>query len=120
MEISPTAIRALQLGSPGIERLQTAPTRPALENAEPSEMREKFQQFVAGTFFRTLLDAMRNTVEQGSLMHGGRAEEIFRAQLDQTLVDKMADSHGGGIADEMFQQFQQMMNWRPRKVEPIA
>jgi Rod binding domain-containing protein len=69
------------------------------------ELREKFNAFVAGTFFKSMLEAMRKTVGKNPLIHGGRAEEIFRSQLDNTLVERIADQSGDGISNKMFEQF---------------
>lgn len=69
------------------------------------ELRDKFNGFVAGTFFKAMLEAMRKTVGKNPLIHGGRAEEIFRGQLDNTLTERLAHSGGDGFADKLYEQF---------------
>jgi Rod binding domain-containing protein len=81
---------------------QTFDTNPAWAT---DELREKFNAFVAGTFFKSMLEAMRKTVGKNPLIHGGRAEEIFRSQLDNTLVERIADQSGDGFSNKMFEQF---------------
>lgn len=112
MEISPATLTAYQL-NPADARLQPAspPTildkdpRISKDQVSPDQLRDKFQEFVAGTFYKTLLAAMRKTVSGKSLVHGGRAEEIFQSQLDNTLTDQLANSHGSSLSDKMFEQF---------------
>lgn len=112
MEITPSAIHAFQIVASGMNAFSAPPAAPQRPdwNEKTGELEEKFQEFVAGTFFRTLLKSLRQTVHETKLIHGGKAEEIFREQLDQTISQQLADSHGGGVADEMFVQFQLMMN----------
>ncbi len=90
------------LGSTHAVVSQAFDTNPAWAT---DELREKFNAFVAGTFFKSMLEAMRKTVGKNPLIHGGRAEEIFRSQLDNTLVERIADQSGDGISNKMFEQF---------------
>lgn len=111
MEINPSFLHAQRLNSQGLMHLAQRPEDMAGRLAEGGDRtKEAFQQFVAGTFFRTLLQSLRNTVREQKLMHGGKAEEIFRAQLDQTISDRLAASHGAGVADDMYEQFQLQIN----------
>ena len=75
---------------------------------EPSdhELREVFQRFVGETFFGHLLAAMRKTVGKPAYMHGGRAEEVFQAQLDQVLSEHMTAASAESFAGPMFELFQ--------------
>jgi hypothetical protein len=73
---------------------------------QEAKVREKFNEFVAGTFYRTLLTEMRKSLHpEKALMYGGRAEEIFRAQLDQTLAERLAASHGESFSGKLYEQF---------------
>ncbi len=47
------------------------------------EVQETFERFVGVTFFRQMLKSLRNTQSQAAYFHGGRAEEVFRGQLDE-------------------------------------
>lgn len=80
------------------------------ELGAPDELRAKFQQFVAGNFYRTMLQALRKTTSNKGLIHGGRAEEIFRSQLDQTIADRFATAHGAALAEKMYEQFTRRLN----------
>lgn len=107
MNGSPAALGGSRLTPSSYDRL----TRPTQEAFDPNpawannELREKFNSFVAGTFFKSMLEAMRKTVGKNPLIHGGRAEEIFRSQLDNTLVERIADQSGEGFSNKMFEQF---------------
>lgn len=75
------------------------------------EVRETFEKFVGVTFFRQMLKSLRNTQSQAAYFHGGRAEEVFRGQLDEQLADTLAASHGKSIAGPMYESFE--MRLRP-------
>ena len=72
--------------------------------AEP-QLREVFDSFVGEVFYGQMLKAMRQTVGKPAYFHGGRAEEIFRGQLDQILAQRMAKTNTGGLTDSMFELF---------------
>jgi hypothetical protein len=38
-------------------------------------------------------------------MHGGHAEEVFQAQLDQVLTEKMADASASTFTQPMYELF---------------
>lgn len=90
-----------------------APQRPAEgrglqagENtADERRLRETFAQFVGEVFFGQLLKAMRKTVGEPAYFHGGRAEEVFRGQLDQVLAEKLARRSGAQLAGAMYELF---------------
>ena len=50
------------------------------------------------------MKAMRSTQEKPAYFHGGRAEEVFQGQLDQTLAQSMTAASADTIADPMFRQ----------------
>jgi hypothetical protein len=77
----------------------------SLDKDQLSE-REAFDQFVGGTFFRQLLGAMQKTVGKAPYFHGGQAEEVFRAQLNETLADKMAEATADQFTGPMYELFQ--------------
>ena len=79
------------------------------------ELREAFDSFVGQTFYGQMLKAMRSTVGKPAYLHGGQAEETFRAQLDQKLVEKMSDASASSFTGSMFDQFQQQINNLPRR-----
>lgn len=73
-----------------------------VEQAE--ELREVYREFVGKTFFGQMLKSMRSSVGKPAYFHGGRAEEVFRGQLDQHLADHMTEASASKLADPMFAQ----------------
>lgn len=91
--------------------LEMTLSRPAADNlpkaASPGdeETREAFQSFVGQTMFGQMLAAMRKTVGKPAYFHGGRAEEVFRQQLDQVLAEKLSSATADQFAEPMYELF---------------
>lgn len=75
------------------------------QHGDSLELREAFDDFVGQTFFAHLLKAMRQTTEKPAYFHGGRAEEVFQAQLDQHLVEEVSESSAKTFTEPMFELF---------------
>ncbi len=104
----------MQLGSIGTAAAQTAmagnpdsSSRQKLKSgaAPRSEMRSTFDSFVGETFYGQMLSSMRKTVGKAAYFDGGRAEEIFRGQLDQVISQKLATSTAESFSGPMFELF---------------
>lgn len=80
-----------------------APTAP---QADEPEVRKAFDDFVGEVFYGQLLKSLRSTQHEPAYFHGGRAEEMFQQQLDQTLVEHITQSQRPGFTDAMFELFQ--------------
>ena len=91
-------------------RLDRMPLEPAAANPpaarEPSQLEEKFQEFVGQTLFGQMLKSMRKTQHKPAYFHGGRAEEIFQQQLDQTIAEKMSRTTADKFSGPMLELFQ--------------
>ncbi len=89
------------------------PISPA-SKLDPKEeaLKQKFTEFVGDTFYRQLFKAMRAGTGKNAYMNGGQTEKIFQSQLDELLIQQMTQSRGGGLAAELFAQYQ-----RQRKSE---
>ena len=74
-------------------------------DAKQLEARDKFEEFVAGTFYSQMLKALRSAESKPAYFHGGQAEETFRGQLDQHVVESLAQKRGGGLAEPLFNAF---------------
>ena len=72
--------------------------------AEAKEARDALRSFVGEAFFGQMLKAMRSTLGKPAYFHGGRAEDVFRGQLDQTLAQEMTAASADKLADPMFRQ----------------
>lgn len=78
------------------------------------QLKEKFQEFVAGTFYAQMLKALHETHDKPAYFHGGQAEEIFQGQMDQQVATELSKSHGAAFSDPLFVTFQnQLKGIRP-------
>ncbi|MDA7977234.1 MAG: rod-binding protein [Pirellulales bacterium] len=66
------------------------------------EVREAFDRFVGTTFYGQMLSAMRKTVQEPAYFHGGRAEEMFRKQLDMVLSEELTKSGSGEFSESLY------------------
>ena len=115
---------------PSTTSLPIAETRPdsSVPNAHPTAQAEKVRaaltDFVGETFFRQMIKSMRTTLGRPAYFHGGRAEEVFRSQLDQALVEEMTAATASEVADPMFErQFPQLadlINEHRKSTEALA
>lgn len=69
---------------------------------EQLQLRDKFQEFAAGTFYKQMLKALRSTQREPAYFHGGMGERMFQGQLDEQITDALAQSHGNSFADPLF------------------
>ena len=95
-------INPLQLQTVRPLNLATSSAEQRLQDAQ--EVQKTFRTFVGEAFFGQMLKAMRSTQGKPAYFHGGRAEEVFRGQLDQALAEVMTESSADTIADPMFRQ----------------
>ena len=95
-------INPLQLQTVRPLKLATSSAEQRLQDAQ--EVQKTFRTFVGEAFFGQMLKAMRSTQDKPAYFHGGRAEEVFRGQLDQALAEVMTESSADTIADPMFRQ----------------
>ena len=95
MQINPAQLGKVKPLRPGPE---TAESR--LESA--GELKKAYTDFVGKTFFGQMMKSMRSTVGQAAYFNGGKAEEMFRSQLDQQTTDAMSNASAGEIAEPMF------------------
>jgi peptidoglycan hydrolase FlgJ len=77
------------------------------KSQDPSsgELRKTFDSFVGETFYGQMLSSMRKTVGKAAYFDGGRAEEIFRGQLDQVISQKLTEASAGTFSGPMFDLF---------------
>ena len=83
------------------QRLREPTAKPP---ADPA-LREAFDDFVGETFYSQMLGAMRKTQGKPAYFHGGRAEEIFQEQLDQTWAKDISRSSADQFTGPMFDLF---------------
>jgi len=81
------------------------PPVPKPASANDAELCKTFKAFVGQILYGQMLKAMRKTVGKPAYFHGGRAEEIFRQQLDQVLAEKLAEASGEKFSQPMLELF---------------
>jgi hypothetical protein len=79
---------------------------PPTQSPQDPRLKQAFQDFVGQSFFGQMISSMRQTVKPSPYFHGGRAEEVFQKQLDQTLTEKISASSADQFAKPMFELFQ--------------
>jgi hypothetical protein len=76
------------------------------QGPQGGELRKAFDDFVGQTFYGQMLAALRKTQGKAAYFDGGQAEEVFRAQLDQTLAQRLSDATASQLSGPMFDLFQ--------------
>lgn len=74
-------------------------------SSEPSELHAAFQDTVGSLFYGEMIKAMRSGVGKPAYIHGGQAEEMFQAQMDQEVAANFARSHGAPLVEKLYQRF---------------
>jgi len=69
------------------------------------ELREAVEQLVSNALIMPLLKQMRADPFQTDLFHGGQGEQVFGAQLDQHIADRMTKKAGLPIVDVIYNRF---------------
>lgn len=82
--------------------IEPAVRQPANANLQ---VKEKFQEFVAGTFYTQMLKALHKTHDKPAYFHGGQTEEIFQSHLDQQVATDLAKNNGAAFSDSLFNAF---------------
>jgi len=82
----------------------SGPDGPRMRSRSRDELREKIEEFVGVTFFGTLLKTMRTSHLRGKYGHGGRGEQIFRAQLDMELAQRAGRGLRSSLTEAIYRQ----------------
>jgi Rod binding domain-containing protein len=80
-------------------------TAPKTPSAGQLAVREKFQDFVAGTFYKEMLKSLRAAQKPPKYLNGGQAEKIFQGQMDQQIAEDLARQYGGHLAGPLFESY---------------
>jgi len=89
----------------GISSILAANRSPKPPSDEQLLVRQTFQDFVAGTFYKQMFKALRSTENQPAYMHGGKAEEMFQGQMDQQVAENLAREHGSDLVGPLYTTF---------------
>jgi Rod binding domain-containing protein len=83
-------------------------------------VREKFQDFVGGTFYKEMLKALRAAQKPSKYLNGGQAEKIFQSQMDQQIAEDMAHQYAGHLAAPLFESYARQSLSGPSRSSPVA
>jgi Rod binding domain-containing protein len=97
--LNPVANNHLQMAADS-GRVQAQPP-----TAETVDAEQAFQEFYAGTFYRLMLKALRESQGEMAYFDGGQAERIFQSQLDEQIVQNLSEHHGRELAAPLYQQY---------------
>lgn len=87
-----------------------APVQLTQPQKSSPEMKEAFQDFVAGTFYKQMFKALRSGQNKPAYFHGGQAEELFQSHMDQQVSEDLAKNQGSAFSDTLFSSFARQMN----------
>ena len=82
---------------------QSNPQSPT--SAVRTHLRETANELVGSLFYGTLLRQARTSPLKGEYGHGGRGEEIFRAQLDEVLAERAGSASGSRLTEAIVDRF---------------
>ncbi|MEE9243806.1 MAG: hypothetical protein V3U55_07200 [Mycobacterium sp.] len=83
-----------------------------------TQLRRTINEVIGSVFFGPLMRAMRNSAIKGTVGHGGRGEEIFRAQLDQILTERAGASTHYPLSDVLFDRFAPAVSAQSGRTDP--
>ena len=69
------------------------------------ELRASFDSFVGETFYGQMIKSMHKMHGKPSYFYGGRAEEAFQSQLDQTWSEQMSKATAHSFTEPMYKLF---------------
>lgn len=81
-------------------------------------LQKTFQQAIAGLLFGELVKSLRSTVGEPAYLHGGQAERMFQSQMDQYLVEDLAEQSGAGLVGDLYRQFRVQLGLPVETVPP--
>ena len=97
--LNPVANNHLQMAADN-GRVQAQPP-----TARTADTEQAFQDFYAGTFYRLMLKALRESQGEMAYFDGGQAERVFQSQLDEQIIQNLSDHHGRELAAPLYQQY---------------
>lgn len=74
-----------------------------------NELEKAFNQFVGESLYGQLMKSLRSSTGNAAYFDGGRAEEMFQAQLDQQITQRLAAETGHQLTGPMMELFHLQM-----------
>ena len=104
-------------GSSDVQIIKTSGTNLKFSETQKEEitLRQAFQDFFAGTFYKQMFQSLRKMHSKPAYFHGGRAEEMFQSQMDQQVAENLARDQGSSFSDPMFSVFARKFQFRDQQ-----
>jgi Rod binding domain-containing protein len=104
----------------GISSILATNRPPQPPSDEQLQVRQTFQDFVAGTFYKQMFKALRSTENQPAYMHGGKAEEMFQNQMDQQVAENLARDQGSDLVGPLYTTFAAHLRYKLQQTSASA
>jgi flagellar protein FlgJ len=101
LQISPNQLTTPQMN--GLLQLNQAAD--AGNDKDGGELRKAFDSFVGQTFYGQMIKSLHKMQNKPAYFYGGRAEEAFQQQLDQTWTEQMSKATAHTFTGPMFDLF---------------
>jgi hypothetical protein len=96
---------ASQLSTPQPTGLAALNSTGKKKPQQGEELRQSFDDFVGETFYGQMIKSMHKMSGKPAYFYGGRAEEAFQSQLDQTWAQNMSKATAHSFTEPMYHQF---------------
>ena len=103
LQITPNQIR---INSDNCKRPVAAlNARPKATTRRRRSCASAFDSFVGETFYSQMIKSMHKMHGKPAYFYGGRAEEAFQSQLDQTWTEQMSKATAHSFTEPMYELF---------------
>ena len=92
------------MSTPGTVNSISPTADPAARRVD--ELRGTAGRIVGSIFYGTLLRIQRESSLKGPYGHGGRGEEVFRAQLDQIFAEQAGRARASDLTDTIVSRYE--------------
>lgn len=86
-----------------------APRTASGASPDTARLRKQAGAALGHVFYGTLLSAIRKSRTDSAFGHGGRGEQVFGAQLDALLAERMGEADRHGLADSVLRRYETRM-----------
>ncbi len=90
------------------EKLQEKQIKIMVDKKE-KQTKKVIGELVASTFIKPMLAEMRNSPFKNEMFHGGQGEEIFGAQMDTIVSDRVTNSENNKIVNNIYKRVEQQV-----------
>jgi Rod binding domain-containing protein len=92
--------------------------KPAVGNTQHDKLVKQTRNWVAQTFFGTLLKQMENSPFKSEMLSGGRGGEAFSSLYHQRLAEHMARGAGGKLVKSIVRRIEAKVAYQKQQPQP--